>query len=171
MQWRDNEERIITVTPVAKGLVRPALAAVVLAILVQLGSFHASFIHRHEAWFLLVLVGPYGIVGAAAAYLISAAVGVPALVCYVERNVVGLDGREFLRQWVRVLPAVALQVVAALALRMVAVNLVFTVGAMAVTAAILPVLYLLLGLATPGDRALLEQLIGRLRQRWPSTPR
>ncbi len=58
MEWRENEERIITVTPVAIGIVRPALVAVVLAVLVQIGSFHVSFIHRHEAWFLLLLVGP-----------------------------------------------------------------------------------------------------------------
>jgi len=58
MQWREDEVRIVSVTPVAVGLVRPALTALALAVLVQIGSFHVSFIHHHEAWFLLVLVGP-----------------------------------------------------------------------------------------------------------------
>jgi len=58
MQWREGEDRIISVTPVAVGLVRPAVTAVVLAVLVQFGSFHATFIHHHEAWFLLALAGP-----------------------------------------------------------------------------------------------------------------
>ena len=117
---------------------------------------------------LLVLVGPYGITGAALAYLLSAAIGVPALISYIERNVVGLSGHEFLVQWARVLPAVVLQVVGALLLRVVAVSLVPTIVAMTATAVALPVLYLLLRLATPGDRALLDQFIGRLRRRHPS---
>jgi O-antigen/teichoic acid export membrane protein len=117
---------------------------------------------------LLVLVGPYGVTGAALAYLLSAAIGVPALIRYVERNVVGLSGHEFLLQGARVLPAVVLQVVGALLLRVMAVNLASTITLMGATAVALPVLYLLLGLATPGDRALLDQFIGRLRRRYPS---
>lgn len=113
---------------------------------------------------LLVLVGPYGIVGAAAAYLVSAVLGVPSLVWTIERRVVGLSGREFLWQYARVLPAVALQAVLAVLLLLLAVNLPLTLATMALTAAALPVLYLLLGLATPGDRELLGQLIARLRQ-------
>jgi O-antigen/teichoic acid export membrane protein len=114
---------------------------------------------------LLVLVGPYGIVGAAIAYLVSAALGVPALIWTIERRVVRLRGHEFIRQYARVLPAVALQVVIAFLLLQVAAGLLLTLVAMAATAAVLPVLYLLLGLATPGDRELLGQLIARLRQR------
>jgi len=58
--------------------------------------------------------------------------------------------------------------VGALLLRVVAVSLAPTIVAMTATAVALPVLYLLLGLATPGDRALLDQFIGRLRRRHPS---
>ncbi len=120
---------------------------------------------------LLILVGPYEITGAAFAYLLSAAIGVPALISYIERNVVGLSGHEFLLLYARVLPAIALQIVGAFLLRVVAVNLTLTLAAMAATAVALPVLYLLLGLATPEDRAMLGQLVGRLRQRQPSRRR
>jgi membrane protein YdbS with pleckstrin-like domain len=62
VEWREDESHIITVTPVAKGLVRPSLVALVLAVLVQEGSFHWHFVHHHEALFLLVLVGPVVVV-------------------------------------------------------------------------------------------------------------
>ncbi len=113
---------------------------------------------------VLLLVGPYGIEGAAFAYLASAVLGAPALIWTIERGVVGLTGLAFLRQYARVLPAVAVQVVIAVLLRQVAVGLPLTLATMAAAAAALPVLYLLLGLATPGDRELLGQLIARLRQ-------
>ncbi len=58
MQWRESEKRVITVTPVARGLVRPALVAVTLAVLVQWAAFHSHYVHHHEALFLLILVGP-----------------------------------------------------------------------------------------------------------------
>jgi O-antigen/teichoic acid export membrane protein len=113
---------------------------------------------------LLVLVRPYDITGAALAYLTSAAIGAPSLISYIERSVIGLSGREFLAQYARVLPAVGVQVAAALVLRVMAVNLLSTLALMAATALMLPVLYLLLGLATPGDRALVGRLMRRVRQ-------
>jgi O-antigen/teichoic acid export membrane protein len=117
---------------------------------------------------LLVLVGPYGITGAAFAFLLSAAIGVPALISYVERNIVGVSGHDFLLQYARVVPAVVVQLVAGLALRAFAVGLAPTLLAMGATAVALPLLYLLLGLATPDDRRLLSQLVTHLRQRRPS---
>jgi O-antigen/teichoic acid export membrane protein len=120
---------------------------------------------------LLVLVNPLGLNGAAMAYLLSAAVGAPLLIGYVERVVVGLSGWEFLREYGRVLPAVAMQIVAALALRGVAVGLAATVALMAATAISLPVLYFLLGLATPGDRELLDRVLSRARALLPSRSR
>ena len=116
---------------------------------------------------LFLLVGPYGITGAAVAYLLSAAIGAPALILYVERSVVGLSGVEFLAQYARVLPAVALQVGGALLLRGLAVGLFPTLILMAGTALALPVLYVALGLATTEDRALIDQLIGRIRRLGP----
>ena len=113
----------------------------------------------------LVLVGPYQLTGAAAAYLASAAIGVPMVIGYVERKVLGFRGWDYLIQYARVLPAVAAQVALAIALTLVARSLPLTLVAMALTAAALPILYLLLGLATASDRALLGQMVARFKPR------
>lgn len=57
-QWREGEVHVITVTPVARGVVRPLLASLAIALLVQLGALHWRYLHRHEALALLFLVGP-----------------------------------------------------------------------------------------------------------------
>ena len=57
-QWREAEAHVITVTPVARGVVRPVLASLAIALLVQLGALHWPYLHRHEALALLLLVGP-----------------------------------------------------------------------------------------------------------------
>lgn len=110
---------------------------------------------------LLLLVGPYQVTGAAAAYLASAALGVPALIAYVERQVIGLSGWAFLAEYARVAPAIVIQAGAGLALARVTNGLAPTVAGMAATAAALPILYLVTGLATPRDKALVGHLIGR----------
>jgi O-antigen/teichoic acid export membrane protein len=117
---------------------------------------------------LYVLVPIYGITGAAVAYLVSAAIGAPALISYVERRVVGLSGREFLAEYARVLPAALVTAAGAFALRGLAVGLIATLALMALAAVALPTLYLVLGLATPRDRALLGQVTQRARQFVPS---
>jgi uncharacterized membrane protein YdbT with pleckstrin-like domain len=58
MVWRDGEEQVIAVTPVARGLFRPALSLVTAVVLVQFAALHVHFIHHHEWIFLAVLVGP-----------------------------------------------------------------------------------------------------------------
>jgi O-antigen/teichoic acid export membrane protein len=110
----------------------------------------------------LVLVGPYQVTGAAAAYFLSALLGVPVLIAYVERRVVRLRGWEFLVEYARVLPAVVVQAAIGLGLAQVVSGLLVTLVAMAGTAVALPILYLLSGLAAPRDRALLGQFIGRI---------
>ncbi|MFI5034792.1 MAG: PH domain-containing protein [Acidimicrobiales bacterium] len=56
--WRDDEVRVVTVTPVARGLVAPAVMAVVLGAAVEVSAHYWSWLHREAAWFLLALVGP-----------------------------------------------------------------------------------------------------------------
>jgi len=58
IEWREDEEVVVTITPVARGVIRPALLAVALGVGVQFGAFHVGFVHHHEATMLLVLVGP-----------------------------------------------------------------------------------------------------------------
>lgn len=56
--WRDGETRVVTVTPVSRGVAVPSLVAVVLAALVELGAHYWSWLHREAGWALLLLVGP-----------------------------------------------------------------------------------------------------------------
>jgi membrane protein YdbS with pleckstrin-like domain len=56
--WRDGEENLITVTPVAEGLFRPFLSLVTAVALVQYGAGHYKFVHQHELVLLLILAGP-----------------------------------------------------------------------------------------------------------------
>ncbi len=56
--WRDGEERIVSVTPVARGLVRPSAVAVIDAVAVEALAHYWSWMHRESRWALLVLVVP-----------------------------------------------------------------------------------------------------------------
>lgn len=54
--------KIISVTPVARGTVRPCLAGIVLLGLVIFGAKHVLFVHEHETLFSLILAGPFAVV-------------------------------------------------------------------------------------------------------------
>jgi O-antigen/teichoic acid export membrane protein len=129
-------------------------------------ALFALFMGFSDVALLFLLVDRYEVLGAAIAYFISAAVGVPALIVYVERQVLGLRGGEFLLECGRVLPAVVFQALLGLALRHFANDLPFTIAGMALTAVALPILYLLSGLATQRDRALAGSLVRQLTLRF-----
>jgi uncharacterized membrane protein YdbT with pleckstrin-like domain len=60
--WREGEVRVISVTPVSRGVVRPFLITVTtLALIIEAASRY-SFIHRAEFWLVVVLVLPLGAV-------------------------------------------------------------------------------------------------------------
>jgi uncharacterized membrane protein YdbT with pleckstrin-like domain len=60
--WRDGEVRVISVTPVSRGVIRPTLFTITtLALIIEAGSRY-SFIHRVEDWLILLLVGPLALV-------------------------------------------------------------------------------------------------------------
>ena len=56
--WREGEECLISITPVAQGLFRPLLSFVTAIALVQYGARHVHFVDRHEWLFFLALGGP-----------------------------------------------------------------------------------------------------------------
>ena len=60
--WREGEVRIISVTPVARGLWRPALASVAAAALTVVGARHVHLVHQHGTVFAVVVVGPFALV-------------------------------------------------------------------------------------------------------------
>jgi membrane protein YdbS with pleckstrin-like domain len=55
--WRYGEERVITITPVARGLTVPVLATAVTITLIEVGSTHVHFLHsiRTALWIVLVV--------------------------------------------------------------------------------------------------------------------
>jgi len=111
----------------------------------------------------LLLVKPLGLVGAGLAYLISAAVGVPILVSYIERWVIGLSGFEFIKTGWRIWLVGAVQgVLAWLSLRVVT-NLWVTLILMLASFASFFVLYVAFGYLQQGDRDVIRMLLRRLR--------
>jgi hypothetical protein len=55
---REGEVKIISVTPVSRGVVRPLLFVVATVVLVVEGARHISFLHRHELLVGLIVIGP-----------------------------------------------------------------------------------------------------------------
>ena len=111
----------------------------------------------------LVLIEPFGITGAAAAYLIAAAIGAPILISYTERRLLHLSGVEFLKVYWRVGVVAAIQCGIAFLARTLAVNLLTTVVLMATSMATFVVVYWALGFAREGDRRLVSQLMDKIR--------
>jgi len=62
MIMREGEVRIISVTPVARGIVRPCLTGLVLLALVIFGGRHVHLIHEHETVLELIFAGPFALV-------------------------------------------------------------------------------------------------------------
>ena len=58
LSLRYGEERVISVTPVARGLFFPVLVAVTTVILIDYGSWHFGFIHSIRPWLFLLITGP-----------------------------------------------------------------------------------------------------------------
>jgi membrane protein YdbS with pleckstrin-like domain len=59
---REGEVRIISVTPVSRGIVRPVLCAVLTIALVILGAQHVHLIHEHVMVLGLIVAGPFVLV-------------------------------------------------------------------------------------------------------------
>jgi membrane protein YdbS with pleckstrin-like domain len=59
---RDGEVKIISVTPVARGIVRPGLVGIVMLALVIFGAKHVHLIHEHEMLLGLIFAGPFALV-------------------------------------------------------------------------------------------------------------
>jgi O-antigen/teichoic acid export membrane protein len=107
---------------------------------------------------VVILIPVYDITGAAVAYLISA-VPFLAMIWFTEQRVLGIRPSPWPGLAVRLLVPIALQIVAAYALRPLASNLATVIFAMLLAVAVLPAAYYLLGLAEPEDRQLLVSLV------------
>jgi len=59
---REGEVRIISVTPIVKGVVRPLLYTIAVVALIVFGSQHLHLVHRYEAALLWIVAGPFALV-------------------------------------------------------------------------------------------------------------
>jgi hypothetical protein len=60
--WREGEVRVISVTPVSRGVLRPTLLTITtLALIVEAGARYV-FIHRAEDWLIFFFVLPLAVV-------------------------------------------------------------------------------------------------------------
>jgi membrane protein YdbS with pleckstrin-like domain len=60
--WREGEVRIISVTPVSRGVIRPALLTVTTLALIVEGAARYSYVHRFEDVLMVILVVPLALV-------------------------------------------------------------------------------------------------------------
>ncbi len=111
----------------------------------------------------LVLVKPFGVAGAAMAYLSAAAIGVPLFTWYVERRILGLSGFEFMKIFWRAGLTGVFQCGVALLLRPLAVNLAVVLVLMLTAAAAFPFLYWAFGFLQVSDRRLVSLFVQRFR--------
>jgi len=61
-KWRDEEVTVISVTPLAEGVVVPLLTLVAALVLVLEGAAHVHFLRVIEGWLALVVVAPVAVV-------------------------------------------------------------------------------------------------------------
>lgn len=109
---------------------------------------------------IVILIPPYGIVGAAVAYLVSSLAALP-FVWYTERKVLGIVKGGWLRNVATLALPAAIQAGACVALLPVITNFVSLVAALLITLPVPGVLFYALGFADADDRALLARLIPR----------
>lgn len=57
-KWREEETRIVTVTPIVGGVVVPLGLTAIASLIVVEGSLRYRFLHEFRWWFALVLAGP-----------------------------------------------------------------------------------------------------------------
>ncbi len=130
----------------------------------RINAFFTLAIAAVDIALFLVLIRPFGVTGAAAAYLVSAAIGAPALIAYTERRLLHLSGVEFLKVYWRVGVVTVIQCAIAYAARALAVSLLTTVALMVFSAASFVLIYVLLGFVQAGDRRVVSLLTHRFTE-------
>lgn|GEM_PF-163555 len=60
--WREGEIRVISVTPVSRGVLRPTLITLTTIALIIESASRYHFVHQIEDWLLLIMVGPIAMV-------------------------------------------------------------------------------------------------------------
>ena len=109
---------------------------------------------------IVILIPPYGLIGAAVAYL-GSTVTVPCFILYVERRLLALDKSPWPSLLARLSLVAAGQAVCCLLLRPLATGLAAVIGLLVLGVVIAPALALVTGYVTPQDRATIRRLLPR----------
>ncbi|MRS12101.1 MAG: hypothetical protein EG823_03400 [Actinobacteria bacterium] len=128
----------------------------------KLNAFYVLAMAAADIGLFFVLVPRFGVPGAAASYLIAAALGVPILISTIERRVLAMSGFGFLKVYSRIGLVGAIQIALSLLTRPLCGSLLATVAVMAASGATFVVLYCLLGFSQETDRQLLKALGAQL---------
>ena len=117
---------------------------------------------------IVILIPPYGIIGAAVAYLAST-VTVPALIVFVERRLLELESSPWPFLIARLSIVAGGQAATCLLLRPFVDGLLQLFGVLGLCIAVAPLLALATGYITPQDRATIRRLAPIQRLRAPTT--
>jgi O-antigen/teichoic acid export membrane protein len=107
---------------------------------------------------IVILVPPYGLIGAATAYLAST-VTVPALIFYVERRLLNLESSPWPSLLARLSMVAAGQAVVCLLLRPLVTGLPQLLGVLALSVAVAPLIAIVTGYLTSEDRETIKRLV------------
>jgi O-antigen/teichoic acid export membrane protein len=116
---------------------------------------------------IVILIPPYGLIGAAVAYLAST-VTVPFLIVFVERRLLELDSSPWPSLLARLSIVATGQAVTCLLLRPLIGGLPQLLGVIGVCIVVAPVLALVTGYLTPQDRATIRRFAPMQRLRAPT---
>ena len=114
---------------------------------------------------LFALVPPYGITGAAVAYVVGV-VPMLGVIWYTERRVLAIGKSTWPGLLLRLSPCAALQAAACFALGLLVSNLATLLATLVVTLPLAAVCYWLLGFVAREDRELFEAVLPRFRARF-----
>jgi O-antigen/teichoic acid export membrane protein len=107
---------------------------------------------------IFILIPRYDVVGAASAYLVSAAV-VPFLIVYVERRLLEFDASPWPGLMARLAVVAVVQIFVCLLLRPLVTGVAALVGVLALSLLIAPAVAVLTGYVTSEDRATIMRFV------------
>lgn len=130
----------------------------------KINAFFAFFTAFLNILFLIFMIKPWGIVGAAWAYFLSAIISTPMMIGYIERKVLKLSGFRFWAIFTKISIVAVLQAILSIfILRAFAVNIWFTLAMMAISSLSLLLFYVMFGFAEEGDKKIFNIFLEKFK--------
>lgn len=112
---------------------------------------------------LIILLKPFGILGAAWAYLLSVIFIAPLNIIYIERKILNFSGFEFWKIYAKITFVGLLQALIVLLLTRFAFDIFSTLGLMIFSILIFPLIYIVLGFFKEEDKELVNTVLSFLK--------